>query len=400
MKTKEDKIIDAIGGLSDENVMLTDRENASETNEREIEVHDESTRKISFRRTAFGTVAAAVVLAGGLALWNRINTLDPFEPGDENSSTAFTDVVTGTAAENQVTQITDTSETDISERPKNTVIVTVADTSVTMITEAAETAPVTSTKTEASVTDSSAESVKDDKTSSENAQEPQIKIVEGELLKSEDLVDFTSDYSGINYFMGYDKEWAETHDSDTWGYNMRGVLDQIGSAELEKLYYRADDLFRLRSTEKIGMFVGYKWNASVTFSDQGSDAWQYGSTGFNYDSFINDVHEVFTDECLNAKTYFTSSECFRKYGDELFVLSASKGGDVTHLYTEYALEKQDENEIIITQIDYHDDAGTIMPDDFTPEMRNSDSLRKEYGQFRFVKTDAGWRIADFPKSRY
>ena len=101
MKTKEDKIIDAIGGLSDENVMLTDRENASETNEREIEVHDESTRKISFRRTAFGTVAAAVVLAGGLAIWSKINTLDPFEPGDENSSTAFTDVVTGTATENQ-----------------------------------------------------------------------------------------------------------------------------------------------------------------------------------------------------------------------------------------------------------------------------------------------------------
>ncbi|MBQ5989311.1 MAG: hypothetical protein IJL67_07430 [Oscillospiraceae bacterium] len=399
MKTKEDKIIDAIGGLSDENVMLTDRENASETNEREIEVHDESTRKISFRRTAFGTVAAAVVLAGGLAIWSKINTLDPFEPGDENSSTAFTDVVTGTAAENQVT---DTSETDISEKPKNTVIVTVADTSVTMITEAEETAPVTSTKTEASVTDSSAESVKYDKPSSESTQESQIKIVDGELLKSEDLVDFNS-VSELNYYIDYDKEWAETHDSDTWGYNMRNLLDQIGSAELENIYYRADYLFRLRSPEKIIMFEGYNYSASVIFSDQESGLGQYGSTGFNYDSFINDLHEVFTDECLNTKTNFKDSTSFRKYGDELFCTRGSKGGDVTLLYTEYTLEKQDENEIIITQIDYHDDSAIgnpISSDDFTPEMRNSDSLRKEYGQFRFVKTDAGWRIADFPKSRY
>ncbi len=399
MKTKEDKIIDAIGGLSDENVMLTDRENASETNEREIEVHDESTRKISFRRTAFGAVAAAVVLAGGLALWSKINTLDPFEPGDENSSTAFTDVVTGTAAENQVT---DTSETDISEKPKNTVIVTVADTSVTMITETEETAPVTSTKTEASVTDSSAESVKYDKPSSESTQESQIKIVDGELLKSEDLVDFNS-VSELNYYIDYDKEWAETHDSDTWGYNMRNLLDQIGSAELENIYYRADYLFRLRSPEKIIMFEGYNYSASVIFSDQESGLGQYGSTGFNYDSFINDLHEVFTDECLNTKTNFKDSTSFRKYGDELFCTRGSKGGDVTLLYIEYALEKQDENEIIITQIDYHDDSAIgnpISSDDFTPEMRNSDSLRKEYGQFRFVKTDAGWRIADFPKSRY
>ena len=396
MKTKEDKIIDAIGRLSDENVMLTDRENASETNEREIEVHDESTRKISFRRTAFGTVAAAVVLAGGLAIWSKINTLDPFEPGDENSSTAFTDVVTGTATENQVT---DTSETDISEKPKNTVIVTVADTSVTIITEAEETAPVTSTKTEASVTDSSAESVKDDKPSSESTQESQIKIVDGELLKSEDLVDFNS-VSELNYYIDYDKEWAETHDSDTWGYNMRNLLDQIGSAELENIYYRADYLFRLRSPEKIIMFEGYNYSASVIFSDQESGLGQYGSTGFNYDSFINDLHEVFTDECLNTKTNFKDSTSFRKYGDELFCTRGSKGGDVTFLYTEYVLEKQDENEIIITQIDYHDDFGEIMPDDFTPEMRNSDSLRKEYGQFRFVKTESGWRIADFPKSRY
>ena len=399
MKTKEDKIIDAIGRLSDENVMLTDRENASETNEREIEVHDESTRKISFRRTAFRTVAAAVVLAGGLALWNKINTLDPFEPDDENSSTAFTDVVTGTATENQVT---DTSETDISEKPKNTVIVTVADTSVTMITEAAETAPVTSTKTEASVTDSSAESVKDDKPSSESTQESQIKIVDGELLKSEDLVDFNS-VSELNYYIDYDKEWAETHDSDTWGYNMRNLLDQIGSAELENIYYRADYLFRLRSPEKIIMFEGYNYSASVIFSDQESGLWQYGSTGFNYDSFINDLHEVFTDECLNTKTNFKDSTSFRKYGDELFCTRGSMGGDVTFLYTEYVLEKQDENEIIITQIDYHDDSAIgnpISSDDFTPEMRNSDSLRKEYGQFRFVKTESGWRIADFPKSRY
>jgi hypothetical protein len=396
MKTKEDKIIDAIGGLSDENVMLTDRENVSETNEREIEVHDESTRKISFRRTAFGTVAAAVVLAGGLALWSKINTLDPFEPDDENSSTAFTDVVTGTATENQVT---DTSETDISEKPKNTVIVTVADTSLTMITEAEETAPVTSTKTEASVTDSSSESVKDDKPSSESTQESQIKIVDGELLKSEDLVDFNS-VSELNYYINYDTEWAETHDSDTWGYNMRNLLDQIGSAELENIYYRADYLFRLRSPEKIIMFEGYNYSASVIFSDQESGLWQYGSTGFNYDSFINDLHEVFTDECLNTKTNFKDSTSFRKYGDELFCTRGSKGGDVTFMYTEYVLEKQDENEVIITQIDYHDDSGEIMPDDFTPEMRNSDSLRKEYGQFRFVKTESGWRIADFPKSRY
>ena len=37
MKTKEDKIIDAIGGLSDKNVMLTDDVNLSGTEDRQID---------------------------------------------------------------------------------------------------------------------------------------------------------------------------------------------------------------------------------------------------------------------------------------------------------------------------------------------------------------------------
>ncbi len=63
MKTKEDKIIDAIGGLSDENVMLTDCENASETNESEIAVHDERVKKISFHRIGMIAAACAAIAA-------------------------------------------------------------------------------------------------------------------------------------------------------------------------------------------------------------------------------------------------------------------------------------------------------------------------------------------------
>lgn len=395
MKTKEDKIIDAIGELSDKNVILTDA-NVYETNEREIAVHDEEKSKISVRRTLFGTAAAAVMFAGGLALWSRINTLDPFDNNDENSGsavTAFTEITT----ENPITQITGT---DTSEKPANTVIVTVPVTDYTKISESSETAPVTSVKTEEAVPVSSAE--KDVHTTTESGQELKIEIVDGELLKSEELVDFNSDCSQISYYINYDKEWAETHDKDVWGENIKGVLDQIGSDEITKLYYRADMLFRLRSTEKLERFDGYNGfyngnGAAVVFSDQETDNFHYLSSGFNYDSFISDWHEVFTDECMSEKINLSA---FKKYGDELYYFAGSYPGDITLVHTEYVLDKQDENEIIIKTTEYHDDerrSGTDLEEHYA-EIR--DSLRKENYQYRFVKTDKGWRIAEFPRTEW
>lgn len=63
MKTKEDKIIDAIGGLSDKNVMLTYDGNLSETDESEIAVHDERVKKISFHRIGMIAAACAAIAA-------------------------------------------------------------------------------------------------------------------------------------------------------------------------------------------------------------------------------------------------------------------------------------------------------------------------------------------------
>ena len=330
MKTKEDKIIDAIGGLSDKNVMLTDDVNLSGTEEREIAVNEENrSSKISVRRTLFGTAAAAVVLAGGMALRSRItNSLVPFDYGDENSGSSVT-AFTETTAENSVTQ---------------------------------------------------------------------IKIVEGELLKSEELADFNSDCSMMGYYMDYDKEWAETHDKDIWGENIKGVLDQIGSDEITKLYYRADMLFRLRSSEKLEMFDGYNGHgAKVVFPDQETDGFNYLSSGFNYDSFVSDWHEVFTDECLSEKIDLSG---FKKYGDELYYFAGSYPGDITLVHTEYALEKQGDDEIIIKTTEYHDDERRSITDLEEHYAELKASLRKENYQYRFVKTDKGWRIAEFPKTKW
>ena len=130
MKTKEDKIIDAIGGLSDKNVMLTYDGNLSETDEREIAIHDDTkSRKISVRRTLFGTSAAAV--AAVLVLMIYVNG----KAGNENDQlpvisdtvTETTEISTGEGSDDH-TENNDTDEANQNgqlsfgtgpERPEN-----------------------------------------------------------------------------------------------------------------------------------------------------------------------------------------------------------------------------------------------------------------------------------------
>ena len=220
----------------------------------------------------------------------------------------------------------------------------------------------------------------------------EVELVCGEVKPAEELVEFNS-YNSI------EEEW------DTFGAGK--FLDDLGIPELKKLYYSGKFIASMPVSFFIPYADGYNGMTyfrgagdhyesdaaaiKVPFGNTGNKATFYAS-GFTCDSFLAAFPKIFTEEwkpvMLNNFHYFI------KYGEELYYAYGEVGGNLAHLYTEYELVKQTDNEIIFNAIAYDLDWRESLE---TPEAvydpAKKDDYLKAYQVFRFVKTADGWRIA-------
>ena len=223
----------------------------------------------------------------------------------------------------------------------------------------------------------------------------EVELVCGEVKPAEELVEFNS-YNSI------EEEW------DTFGAGK--FLDGLGIPELKKLYYSGKFIASMPVSFFIPYADGYNGMTyfrgagdhyesdaaaiKVPFGNTGNKATFYAS-GFTCDSFLAAFPKIFTEEwkpvMLNNFHYFI------KYGEELYYAYGEVGGNLAHLYTEYELVKQTDNEIIFNAIAYDLDWRESLE---TPEAvydpAKKDDYLKDYQVFRFVKTADGWRIAYSP----
>ena len=103
--TKEDKLLDAIGGVSDKHVKIAVGDNSRElglrTDTHNIEFSEveratpEEIRRYRIRTAIIGGIAAALVLAGGIFVWSRLKDIPTSPEPADSSSAAVTTVSSG-----------------------------------------------------------------------------------------------------------------------------------------------------------------------------------------------------------------------------------------------------------------------------------------------------------------
>ncbi|MCR4779651.1 MAG: M23 family metallopeptidase [Ruminiclostridium sp.] len=108
MSTREDRLLDAIGGVSDRNVRIAVGSNSSELGLRtethhitltgQEKITPEEIRRYRIRSAVVGCAAAVLVIAGGIFLWNKLKDIETEPKPAVSTTAAVTTVAPVTAA--------------------------------------------------------------------------------------------------------------------------------------------------------------------------------------------------------------------------------------------------------------------------------------------------------------
>lgn len=201
--------------------------------------------------------------------------------------------------------------------------------------------------------------------------------VTGEALSPDQLVDFV-----------LDDEWAKKY-VDQW--YVGEFLDSLDDPAWKDLYCRALALVRLISTDNLipADAVSARADERAQLRIDGTLGY-YMESGYTYESFREAYYAVFTKE--TADTIFSRYPFFCSYNGEMWFLGTSAGGNVGEVFQEYELIDQTETELAFKRISYSVDIGEPITD-YDPAKK--DEYNKTEVNFRFVKTEDGWRAAEF-----
>lgn len=218
--------------------------------------------------------------------------------------------------------------------------------------------------------------------------------VTGTPYDSSELNKFSVD-SYIEKYLGWEAEWSEKSGQENKVVNTGLFIDSLGVPGLKELYYKAYALDRILVTDNFTDLDCYKCSGAVVKKPYPPDPdykQPFASTGITYESFHEAYFETFTkDMALNLLNNFNN---FLRYGDELYIVEVSTGGDLSRVHEEYELVRQTEDEIVFRKVHFRVKEGTS---DLTyhPELR--DTYEKTYTTFRFVRENGVWKIAYAPE---
>lgn len=203
--------------------------------------------------------------------------------------------------------------------------------------------------------------------------------VTGDPLSPNQLVDFEIDC-----------EWTKNY-VDKW--YVGEFLDGLDDPVYKDLYCRALALIRLISTDNLKVSSAVDSSARAfldVFDEQYQRTNRYMESGYTYDSFYGAFCSVFTQETVDS----ILSRCpfFYSYNGEMWFIGTSAGGNIGEVFQEYELINQTDTELEFKRISYSVDIGEPITD-YDPAKK--DEYNKTEVNFRFVKTENGWRAAEF-----
>lgn len=210
----------------------------------------------------------------------------------------------------------------------------------------------------------------------DNESESGITIT-GKRLSDDQLVSFEPDY-----------EWARTY-TDNWYVN--DFLNSLEDPVFKDLYCKALTLIRLVSTDNLtpadAVLAQGDERAQLKLDGEGG---LYLESGYTVDSFREAYYSVFTKE--TADIILSAHSAFYSYDRELWYKSISAGGNAGEIFQEYELINQTDTELEFKRISYSVAIGEPITD-YDPAKK--EEYEKSEVEFRFVKTEDGWRAEKF-----
>lgn len=186
------------------------------------------------------------------------------------------------------------------------------------------------------------------------------------------------------------REWADEYVEN----GCEGeFLDSLEKPEIKELYCKALSLVHIMSTENLAVsetLGEYAGAYLERYDKERASTDRYNETGYAYDSFYNAFLSVFTKE--TADTLLSRYPSYYNYDGELWYLPMTFSGNIGEVHREYELTGVTDDEVTFTRTSYCVDIGEPA-DNFFPDKK--DEYDKEEVSFRFVKTEDGWRAAEF-----
>lgn len=197
-----------------------------------------------------------------------------------------------------------------------------------------------------------------------------------------------------------DYDIEKYYDLDECGYkSMTDFLEGLDCSdkdELKDLYRRAHVLsFNEHSCGVDGMpspegIAAAESRARLVDKDGNS----FVETGFDYDGFYGNYHDVFTEEAAE-KILRLYAPAPLSYNGELWLWEIGRSEDQNRFpYEEYEVLNQTDTEIVIQRTVYFGDRWG-MEDEFVFDREKTKWYQKEETNCKFLLTDNGWRIGEF-----
>lgn len=192
------------------------------------------------------------------------------------------------------------------------------------------------------------------------------------------------------------EEYPITFDSSAWALDdlAEEFIDSLEIPELKDLVGRT-----LRLTCYCLSPISVPWAPSVQPTDggeppyiQSADGIRYYETGYTYESFYNEYLRTFTKETLEEM--FQKYDVFLDYNCELFCSDGARGGWLGEVHREYELISKSNTFIEFRRLIFRKDSQDKPAAEYVPELRNEYDLG--ITDFKFLKTDSGWRAWNIP----
>lgn len=232
---------------------------------------------------------------------------------------------------------------------------------------------------------------------------------------------FTDDRGNLFKLTGEPRAESELTDfryEDALGYCRRiyeedelltELLDSLGKPEVKELYYRARTLADIVAMHPVAGHAAYSGNldseytrAQITMLRDTPPSYYstiepsytnvqiFRETGFKYDSFIDTLHGVFTEE--SAAMLRAQFPFFYGYNGQLYCNGGTAGWPINLIHTEYELVENSADTVKFTTKNYYIPFNTIDdPADlvYDPEKKDSYLTSEINNEFRYI--DGEWK---------
>lgn len=213
-----------------------------------------------------------------------------------------------------------------------------------------------------------------------------IQLTTGTPLSAEELIDFPFE----EWILPEESLYATDEnlpESTRVGY----FLDTLNEPEIKDCFLRAYAAAYLINSDNIPILYPH---AEISVNMENGLVYPCSETGYTFDSFYGAYLSAFTEE--SAQRLIGRNRTFAPYHGELYSMGSTyEFGAYAAVYYEYELLSQTENEVSFRRVCYSEEGDPWGYDKSPYDPEKKGEYVVTYDDFKFVKTEDGWRAEEF-----